>query len=128
MRLKPKIGDFFIVLIIAAAAFILLISLRQTDTEERVALIIQDGAVVKSIRLDTLDHTEIVAYDGEYPGVIEARPGRIRFREAACPDQICVGTGWISNNGQIAVCLPNRILIKITGADSAEEDIDIWLH
>ncbi|HOQ76229.1 MAG TPA: NusG domain II-containing protein [Thermoclostridium sp.] len=128
MRLKPKPGDFFIVLFIAAAAVIMMISMRQADTGEKTALIIHDGVVVKKIRLDTLDHTEIHEYSGEYPGVIEAENGRIRFREAECPDQVCVRTGWISKNGQIAVCLPEGILIKITGVDSAEDDTDILLY
>jgi len=39
-----------------------------------------------------------------------------------------VGTGWISRNGQIAVCLPEKILIKITGTDSIGNDTDIILH
>lgn len=128
MRLKPKLGDFFIILVIAAAAVILLVSLGQEDSEEKIALIIQDGVVVKQIRLDTLDHTETLEYSGEYPGVIEAQNGRIRFREATCPDKVCVGTGWISRNGQIAVCLPDKILIKITGTDADGDDIDIRLH
>ncbi|HOK42873.1 MAG TPA: NusG domain II-containing protein [Thermoclostridium caenicola] len=128
MRLKPKLGDFFIILLIAASAVFLTFSLRQADTGEKIALIIQDGVVVKQIRLDTLEHTEILEYSGEYPGIIEAEKGRIRFKEATCPDQVCVGTGWISKNGQIAACLPDRILIRITGTGSAEDDTDIWLH
>jgi hypothetical protein len=128
LRLKPKPGDFFIILFIAAAAVILLFTLRQADSQEKTALIIQDGVVIKQIRLDTLENTEIIEYSGEYPGVIEAQKGRIRFREAACPDQVCVGTGWISRNGQIAVCLPDKILIKITGTDSIGNDTDIILH
>lgn len=128
MRLKPKLGDFFIILLIAASAVFLTFSLRQADTGEKIALIIQDGVVVKQIRLDTLEHTEILEYSGEYPGIIEAEKGRIRFKEATCPDQVCVGTGWISKNGQIAACLPDRILIRITGTGSTEDDTDIWLH
>lgn len=128
LGLRPKIGDFFIILIVAATAVILLFSLRQADTEEKIALIIQDGVVLEKIRLDTLEHTEILEYSGEYPGVIEAEKGRIRFKEATCPDKVCVGTGWISKNGQIAVCLPGKILIKITGIGSSEDDTDIWLY
>jgi hypothetical protein len=128
LRLKPKPGDFFIILFIASVAVILMFSMRQADTGKKTASIIHDGVVVKRIRLDTLDHTEIFEYGGEYPGVIEAENGRIRFREAACPDQVCVYTGWISKNGQIAVCLPERILIKITGVDSTEGDTDILLR
>jgi len=102
--------------------------MKQADSGEKTALIIHNGVVVKEIRLDTLNHTETYEYGGEYPGVIEAEKGRIRFREASCPDQVCVRTGWISENGQIAVCLPEKIMIKIVGKESSGEDTDILLR
>lgn len=128
MRLKPRFGDLLVILFLAVVSVILLFSLRQADSEEKTALIIQNGVVIERIRLDTLDRTVTLEYCGEYPGVIEAQKGRIRFREAACPDQVCVGTGWISKNGQIAVCLPGNILIKISATDSPEDDTDILLQ
>lgn len=128
MRIRSKPGDFFIVLLIAVTAVILILTMRQDNTGGKTALIIHNGVVIKKIRLDTLDHTETFEYSGEYPGVIEAENGRIRFKEAACPDKVCVGTGWITRNGQIAVCLPEKIMIKITGDDSADEDTDILLR
>ena len=39
----------------------------------------------------------------------------VRMIEADCPDQICVRSGEISAAGQSVVCLPNRVVVKITG-------------
>jgi len=128
LRLRPRPGDFFIIIFIAVSAVILIFSMKQADSGEKIALIIHNGVVVKEIRLDTLNHTETYEYGGKYPGVIEAEKCRIRFREASCPDQVCVGTGWISKNGQIAVCLPENIMIKIVGEESSGEDTDILLR
>lgn len=40
----------------------------------------------------------------------------VRMLEADCPDQVCVHTGPISKPGQTIVCLPNRVVIEITGS------------
>ena len=47
--------------------------------------------------------------------------GEIAFISSDCPDKVCVKTGWIGHNGEMAVCLPNRLSIKII----AEDDTDI---
>lgn len=127
MRLKPKVGDYFVFLFITMAAILLLMLLHQEDTKEKTAVIIQDGVIIKSIRLDLIDKKVTIEYNGKYPGIIEAEKGRIRFFEAACPDKVCVETGWISHTGQIAVCLPDNIIIKIEGTDTGN-DTDILLH
>jgi len=44
-----------------------------------------------------------------------------RLAASPCPHQVCVRRGWISRRGEVAVCLPNRLIIKIMGAAS---DVD----
>lgn len=46
--------------------------------------------------------------------------GRARFTEAECPDHICVKTGWISKTGQAAACVPNGVLIRISGSGGGD--------
>ncbi|NTV90004.1 MAG: NusG domain II-containing protein, partial [Clostridiales bacterium] len=41
---------------------------------------------------------------------------------STCRDRICVGTGWLTKPGQSAVCLPNRVVVKIIGSNQ-EYDI-----
>ena len=52
---------------------------------------------------------------GGFPNTIEVEHGRIRVREAGCPDQVCVGQGYISDGTVPIVCLPNKLVIEITG-------------
>ncbi len=56
----------------------------------------------------------------------EVRVGNMRIavkdRKAAvldsdCPGKICVHTGWIAAAGGKIVCVPNRVMIEIAGAD-----------
>lgn len=47
----------------------------------------------------------LIGVDGEF----------IYMIESACPDKVCIHMGRISRAGQVVVCLPNRVVIRITG-------------
>jgi hypothetical protein len=42
--------------------------------------------------------------------------------QAACPGRDCQHTGWIDQPGEQIVCLPNRLIITITGTVPSEFD------
>ena len=44
---------------------------------------------------------------------LTVRDHAIAFTKSDCPDKICINTGYISHPGQMAVCLPNRVAIRI---------------
>ena len=52
---------------------------------------------------------------GGFTNTIVAEQGRIRVSEAGCPDQVCVNQGWISDGTVPIVCLPNKLIIEISG-------------
>ena len=54
--------------------------------------------------------------------VIEIKDGRVRIREAHCPNLLCVKQGWISRG--VIVCLPNRIVVTVGGRSGLEKNID----
>src|SRR5690606_22919322 len=47
--------------------------------------------------------------------VVEVERGRVRVVESTCPDQICVGTGWIEHTREASVCGPAQALITVVG-------------
>lgn len=55
--------------------------------------------------------------------VIEVRDGRVRVREADCPNQDCVNQGWIDADGEQIVCLPHRLYVEIEGGRAADVDV-----
>ena len=95
------------------AAFLLL----HPAGEGTVARITLDGAVVEEIDLSavTQGYTFTVEGPGGFSNTIQVEPGRIRVLEAGCPDQVCVHQGYISDGTVPIVCLPNRLVIEITG-------------
>ena len=49
---------------------------------------------------------------------IQVREGKVGVVSADCPNKICVRTGWRSLDGEVIICLPNRVLVKILGEQS----------
>ncbi len=117
--MRPKLGDFLlaIAVMIICAALIMVFTLMQSEGAVT-AVITQDGREIKRIRLDAVASPFKVELDGPYHDVVAVEKGRIRFAEADCPDRSCVHTGWLDRSGQTAACLPNRVLIKLVGAQS----------
>lgn len=68
------------------------------------------------------EEIKIMNTDGHY-NVVEIDKGRARIKEADCPNQVCVRTGWISQPGQIAVCVPNKFNIAVKGKSNKIDTI-----
>lgn len=47
--------------------------------------------------------------------VIRIQNGQLCFAEAECPDQICVHSGWLTQAGDTAACVPAGMAVRITG-------------
>ncbi len=62
----------------------------------------------------TSEEIRVADSDGHY-NVVEIAGGGVRVREADCPNQICVKTGWLSKPGQISFCAPNKVKVVIKG-------------
>lgn len=46
--------------------------------------------------------------------------GKVWVEDADCPDKICEKTGKIYKKGQAIVCLPNKIVVRVTGKGEVE--------
>ena len=122
-RLRPTPGDALVVLAVLAAAGLVFFLLLPKGGNFLTAQIVLDQEVVTELPLSAL--TGAVSFDvpgAAYPITVEAQPGRIRVAHSDCPSQDCVRTGWVSRSGGQIVCLPNRLIITITGSDAPEAD------
>lgn len=87
----------------------------------RRAKIIQDGKVLYTLDLSReKDRLIEVEYQGRR-NIIEIKDGRIRVREADCPDHICMDMGWLEDTP--IVCLPNRLVIEFADGNG-ETDVE----
>ncbi|MGI6491017.1 MAG: NusG domain II-containing protein [Pelotomaculum sp.] len=78
--------------------------------------IYQDGQLYRQLPLAQNTHEElrVTNANGNY-NIVEILDGRVRVKEADCPNQVCVNTGWLHKPGQIAFCAPNKVKVVVTG-------------
>lgn len=75
-----------------------------------------DGTVVQTLPLNQDADLTIEGWNGGTNHLI-IRDGQVRVTEASCPDKICVNQGTIERTGEAIVCLPNRMIARITGGE-----------
>ena len=116
-------SDIAVVAIILLAAFGIwgwMMFAPQPETKK--IEIVRDGKLIETIALPAADN--VIVLDEDASIQLELKDNQIRFLETDCPDKICVRTGFIGKVGQSAVCLPNRIVVKITGGNGNETGVD----
>lgn len=115
MSKSAKIVLALLALVAAVSAGFLL--LRSQGTERPVARITANGTIVNEVDLTSSSLPKTFTYEGPggFSNTIVAEQGRIRVESAGCPDQVCVNQGWISDSTVPIVCLPNKLIIEISG-------------
>lgn len=79
------------------------------------AVVEVDGKEVARYELSRQREEKIVELGGPYQVRLRLAPGEIAFAHSDCPDQTCVRTGTLRTPGQVAVCLPARVSVRIVG-------------
>ena len=95
------------ILLLAAAAFGISHYIRRTPAA--IAQVSVDGAVV-----DT--EITVTSSNGGTNHLI-VKDGEIWCSEASCPDKVCVHQGKKHLNSDTIVCLPNQMIVTITGGE-----------
>jgi hypothetical protein len=114
--------------------FILVISLIGTygvktlsfDVDKKYAVIESQGEMVAKVSLGpgTQDQTMRVKGPLGY-SIVEIGKDKVRMLESPCPGEVsycCYELGWISQPGQIVVCLPNQVVIRVVGEKNNVDD------
>lgn len=122
------IGILAAVLLISAAWIGLRYYQRAKQLENAtwgpIATVYLDGRLVDAIDLSKVKETYTLTYEGSsgLTNHVEVAPGQIRVHDATCPDQICVGMGWLSEASILPIsCLPNSLIIYV----STPEDLGL---
>ncbi len=54
--------------------------------------------------------------------IVVVRNGEAHVADSPCPAKICVKTGKISHTGQIIVCIPNKVIVRVIGTEDLPYD------
>ncbi len=91
----------------------------------RIAYIYSDGKQVMRIDLTASeDRTFVITGKNGGTNMICISDHDICVLEASCPDRICVHQGFSHVHGLPIVCLPNRLVITVTGSATGKEGDD----
>jgi hypothetical protein len=91
---------------------------------ENIAVIKSEGKVLKTINLNKVVEPQeftIKTNKGNYNTIL-VKANAISIKDADCTHKECVKSGWISEPGEMIVCLPNKFIISIQGQEN--KDID----
>lgn len=125
MKKGDKIVIVLILIAIIASCAGVFIYHSYVKSPHKIAVIKQEGKIVNTIDLTKVKSTKqlTIKYSKSHYNLIEMENGKIRIKDADCPDKICVKTGWISEPGQSIICLPHKLIIKIEGKNPKYDDI-----
>lgn len=113
MRGRLKWGDCIIIGVVLLLAAALTAPMAQnTAGGQLYAEVWQNDVLVERVVL-TEETDRTIDLDGHNVIVLEAKTARVE--SADCHDQVCVRTGTLTRAGQVAVCLPNRVVLKLVG-------------
>jgi len=113
-----KFKDFLLligILVIAFAAYLGIYFISYQEAEK--ITISVDGEIFGIYSLH--ENQEIKIND---TNVLIIKDGKADMIHADCPDQICVNQKEISKTGETIVCLPNKVIVEVKGADASELD------
>lgn len=110
---KHKKELILILVILAAAAVGFFINYQNSRQPAVLVEVSVDGAAIASYDLNENLDTIIEGYQGSTNRLI-IQDGAAWISEATCPDKVCIHQGRITMNGELLVCLPNRVIVTIT--------------
>ena len=103
--------------VIVIALLFLLFNYVFIQTEGAKVTVTIDGELFGTYMLS--DNQEITIHD---TNVFVIEDGKADMIDANCPDKLCVHQKAISKEAETIVCLPNKVVIEVSGADESELD------
>jgi len=116
-----RVGDWLLIAALLVCAAAAQIHLARAGTQGETAEVYVDGDLRARIALDHPGSTEVTGRIGPVELVVE--DGTIRVAAAPCPHKVCIRMGRKGSAGDTIVCVPSRLLVRITGT-SPEREVD----
>lgn len=127
VRSHLTMGDKILVVFILVFSIIGVYGVKtlSIETGKKYAVIEAGGEVVAKISLGPGTQGQTLRVKGPLGySIVEIERDKARMKYSPCPGEVsytCYKLGWISKPGQMVVCLPNQVAIRIVG-DKGEMD------
>ena len=115
-----KIGDIVLAGAVGLSILLSFFIFRFVQEEGQTVSVFVDGRQTHHLSLKDVRQIHVRGPAGVT--TIHVENGYAWIDEAPCPQKICMRMGKISRTGEMVVCVPNRILLKIDGKDARNLD------
>lgn len=111
---------FIVILVVLVGGVAMFFSLRPQNAGAQVVVTV-DGEEYGRYSLN--EDTEVpIELEGVTTNLLIIKDGEADMTEADCPDKLCVHQKAISKNHETIVCLPNKVVVEITGSEESGVD------
>jgi hypothetical protein len=108
------------VLVVAVLLVAALLGAGGGDSPRPATVVVQSDSDARILPLDAAGRLEARGPLGI--SIVEVEAGRARVLASPCAQQICVRRGWLDGAGDIAACVPNRLVVRLEGPAGADFD------
>lgn len=118
-------GDkiIMIAVVFAAMAVYCVFAFCLFDGQAEAVSVFVDGKEYATYKLSAISDTKTVEINSEFGyNVLEISAHGARMLDASCKDKVDIQSGEITKPGQMLVCVPNRVTVRIVGKSKSNVD------
>lgn len=122
--MKKRFGKNDVILIGILLAGALLVFGFGNFYQRKTGIMVQiqvDGELYGTYSLQE-EQTLPIKTDGKTTNILQIADGKAYMLTADCPDQLCVHQQAVSKEGQTIVCLPNKVVVEVSGTGKGDYD------
>lgn len=108
-----KKNDFILIAVILVFCAILFLGFKLTRHKGNVVNISSDGVTVGNYPINEDNEINVPYKDSGY-NIVTIKDGTVAVSDADCPDLICVKHIAITSADETIVCLPHKLVVKIS--------------
>ena len=116
-----KKADVILLVIILALSVLGFVLLRKNSSDSSKVEITVSGQTVKSVPLSA-NGTYPIESDYGY-NIICVESGQVWVEDTDCPNKDCMRFGKVSSEGQVILCLPHKLAVRIVGGEGGSDAI-----
>lgn len=111
---------FITILVVVVLGIAGVFYLRPAEQGAQVTVTV-DGEVYGTYSLEENQEIPIIQ-EGVTTNLLVIEGGSADMTEADCPDKLCVHQRAVSKNNETIVCLPNKVVVQVTGSEESGFD------
>lgn len=111
-----------IVIIAAAISYITFAQFVSSELPDRIEIFV-DGSSYAAYNLNEITSEKLVEINTKFgSNILKITPDGAKMISASCPDKLDVRCGKITKPGHVIICVPNRVLVRLTGNTELKVD------